>query len=126
MKETLSNHEWVIMEALWAHHPLFLSELQERTETQLPWKRSTYMTYLKRMCEKGYIGFEEVRGSRAYRPLLERGACVDIESRSMLSKMTDDSRRLFLTCMIRESGLTQEDSQDLKQLIDALTGEMEK
>ena len=47
------------------------------------------------------------------------------ESRSLMSRMTEDSAMLFVTNMIRESSLTDEDREELKKLIEEL-GETQK
>ena len=121
MKETLSKNEWIIMEALWQHAPLYLSELMEAMQTSVDWNRSSYLTYLKRMTDQGLIGFDTVRGSRRYVPLVNRANCVDAESTAMLEKMTAPSAKLFLASMVERSGLTTEDRAELQQLISRLS-----
>ena len=117
MKETLSKHEWVIMETLWQRAPMFLSEIMDAMQTSVDWNRSSYLTYLKRMTDKGYIGYETERGSRLYRPLLRREDCIETESAAMLEKMTDKSAKLFLVSMVQKSGLSDEDRKELQKLI---------
>lgn len=125
MKETLSKHEWVIMETLWQRAPLFLSDLMSAMETSVDWNRSSYLTYLKRMTEKGYIGYETVRGSRRYVPLIRREDCVAAESAAMLEKMTGQSAKLFLVSLVEKSGLSENDRAELQALISRL-GEGQK
>jgi len=125
MKETLSKHEWVIMETLWQRAPMFLSEIMDAMQTSVDWNRSSYLTYLKRMTDKGYIGYETVRGSRRYSPLLQREDCVETESAAMLEKMTDKSAKLFLVSMVQKSGLSEDDRKELQKLIARLGEEPE-
>lgn len=125
MKETLSRHEWVIMETLWQHAPLFLSDLMSAMETSVDWNRSSYLTYLKRMTDKGYIGYDTVRGSRRYVPLIRREDCVAAESAAMLEKMTGKSAKLFLVSLVEKSGLDESDRAELQALI-ARLGEEQK
>ena len=125
MKETLSRHEWVIMETLWQRAPLFLSDLMSAMETSVDWNRSSYLTYLKRMADKGYIGYETVRGSRSYIPLIKREDCVEAESAAMLEKMTGQSTKLFLVSLVEKSGLGESDRAELQALI-ARLGEEQK
>ena len=125
MKETLSRHEWVIMETLWQRAPLFLSDLMSAMETSVDWNRSSYLTYLKRMTEKGYIGYDTVRGSRRYIPLIRREDCVAAESAAMLEKMTGQSAKLFLVSLVEKSGLDESDRVELQALI-ARLGEESK
>jgi len=117
MKETLSRHEWVIMETLWQRAPLFLSDLMSAMDTSVDWNRSSYLTYLKRMTDKGYIGYETVRGSRRYIPLIRREDCVAAESAAMLEKMTAPSAKLFLASMVENIGLGADDRAELQALI---------
>ena len=125
MKETLSRHEWVIMETLWQRAPLFLSDLMSAMETSVDWNRSSYLTYLKRMTDKGYIGYETVRGSRRYIPLIRREDCVAADSAAMLEKMTGQSAKLFLVSLVEKSGLGESDRAELQALI-ARLGEEQK
>ena len=126
MKETLSKQEWVLMEALWQNNPIFLSEIMEAASSCVDWNRSSYLTYLKRMGDKGLIGYETVRGSRRYYPLIAREDCIENESNYILSKLTEDSARLLLACMIQKSGLSEKDREELRELIETLGGEQER
>lgn len=120
MKEALTKQEWIIMETLWNRSPLFLSEIMEAMDKAVNWQKSTYSTYLRKMADNGYIGFNTVSGNRAYYPLANREECVLSESRYMMSKLTDSSKKLFLTCMIKESGLSGPERRELQNLIATL------
>lgn len=120
MKETLSRYEWAIMEALWNHHPLYMSDIMEALQTTLDWNRSSFQTYMKRMIDKGYIGYHTIKGNRSYYPVLRREDCIESESNAMLSKLTEQSAKLFLASMIQKSGLNDADRRELQQLISNL------
>jgi BlaI family penicillinase repressor len=124
MKEALSRQEWVLMEALWQKEPLFLSQIMDATATAVDWNKSSYLTYLKRMADKGLIGFTNISGNRCYSTLVKREDCIDSESSSILSKLTEDSTRLLLASMIKKSGLSELDRDELLTLI-AKLGEQE-
>jgi len=122
MKDALTTQEWIIMETLWKRHPLFLSEIMHAMDGAVNWQKSTFSTYLRRLCDSGYVGYRTISGNRAYYPQVEREECVRNESRYIMSKLTDHSARMFLTCMIRESGLTEEERNQLQDLIANLDG----
>jgi BlaI family transcriptional regulator, penicillinase repressor len=126
MKESLSRQEWVMMETLWQGNPMFLSDIMEAMEKSVDWNRSSYLTYLKRMADKGLIGYETIRGSRRYYPLVNREDCIENESNYILSKLTEDSTRLLLASMIQKSGLSDKDRDELQVLIKTLGGDSEK
>ncbi|MDD5017045.1 MAG: BlaI/MecI/CopY family transcriptional regulator [Eubacteriales bacterium] len=126
MKESLSRQEWVMMETLWQGSPMFLSEIMEAMATSVDWNRSSYLTYLKRMADKGLIGYKTIRGSRSYFPLVKREDCIENESNYILSKLTEDSTRLLLASMIQKSGLKDKDRDELQELIKKLSVDSEK
>ena len=72
MSEALSKQEWTMMETLWNNSPLFLSQIMEEMAGQVDWNSSSYLTYLKRMTEKGYISFKTISGNRCYFPAIRR------------------------------------------------------
>lgn len=121
MKESLSKQEWVMMETLWQNSPMFLSEIMEAMAKAVDWNRSSYLTYLKRMTDKGLIGYDTIRGSRSYYPLVERQDSIEKESSYILSKLTEDSARLLLASMIQKSGLSDKDREELAGLIERLS-----
>jgi len=120
MKESLSKAEWLFMETLWEKNPLFLSEIMERMSQKVEWKKSTFSTYLKILTDEGYIGYQTIRNSRSYYPLVAREECAANESRSFLSRITDNTAKAFITTMIKEGSLSQDDRNDLKKLIEEL------
>ena len=126
MKESLSRQEWVIMETLWQGSPMFLSDIMEAMEKSVDWNKSSYLTYLKRMTDKGLIGYKTIRGSRSYFPLTQREDCIENESNYILSKLTEDSTRLLLASMIQKSGLSEKDRDDLQVLIERLGSQPEE
>ncbi len=126
MKEALTKQEWIIMETLWKRHPMFLSQIMDEMSGAVNWQKSTFSTYMRKLCDSGYVGYETISGNRAYYPKVEREECVKSESRYMMSKLTDTSAKMFLTCMIKESGLSDEDKEDLQQLIANLSAKQQK
>ena len=125
MKEALSRQEWVLMEALWKNGSLFLSQIMDATANAVDWNKSSYLTYLKRMTEKGLIGFTNISGNRCYEPLVKREDCIDSESSFILSKLTEDSSRLLLASMIKKSGLSEKERDELLALIAELGNQQE-
>lgn len=125
-KQTLTKPEWLMMEALWNHPPMFLSEIMETMQNTVDWKSSSYMTYLKRLTESGYIGYKLVSGNRRYFPLRARKDCVEEESSYILSKMTDDSARLLLASMVQKSNISEVEKEQLQTLIAKLSGDAKR
>ena len=126
MNEALSKQEWAVMETLWKNSPLFLSQLMEEMADKVDWNSSSYLTYLKRMTEKGYICFKTVSGNRCYFPVIRREDCIESERNHILSKLTDNSARLLLVSMIEKCGLAEKDRHELAALITKLCEDAER
>lgn len=116
--KALSDHQWLIMEALWEKHPMYLGELTEAMQDQGTWQYSMYLTYLKRLMQEGYVTYTEVRGSRLYSPAVTRESCIERASWDLLTRMTKSNTRLLVTNMIKEGGLDEADCKALRHLID--------
>jgi len=125
-KQALTKPEWLMMEALWNRPPMFLSEIMETMQNMIDWKSSSFMTYLKRLTESGYIGYELVSGNRRYFPLRAREDCVEEESSYILSKMTDDSARLLLASMVQKTNIDDAEREQLQKLIAKLSGDAKR
>ena len=110
------------MNALWGRDPQPLSGVIEAMGKTVDWSYRTYASYLKKICDKVFVGFEAKGRDKFYYPLVPREDCIRAESRSLLKKVSARSKKDLLVCMIEESGLTDEDQSELKTLIDRLGG----
>lgn len=122
MKETLTYPEWMVMQALWEKPPQTLSEVIKSMGKAMDWSYRTYASYLNKLCEKGIVSFESRGRDKFYYPLADKSQCIRAESRSLLKKVSEKSAKELLVCMIEESGLSPEDHEDLKKLLNELAG----
>ena len=59
---SLTTAEWYVMEVLWQHDHCTGREAVEQLSQSAGWSRSTTLTVLRRMTEKGLIVCEELGG----------------------------------------------------------------
>lgn len=121
MKESLTYPEWMVMSALWDRPPQTLSGVIESMGKKMDWSYRTYASYLRKLCEKGIVGFEVKGRDEFYYALADREQCMRAESRSLIKKVSEKSAKELLVCMIEESGLTPVEHQELKKLLDELS-----
>ena len=93
----------------------------EATADAVHWNRSSYLTYLKRMTDKGLIAYKTISGNRCYSPLVRREDCIERERASLIAKLTESNARLLLVSMIEKSELSREDRAELSDLIAKLS-----
>lgn len=123
MKNTLTKAEWAVMSALWKKPNLTISGIIKTIGDELDWKYNTYATYLKRMCDKGFVDYEQLGRDKFYYPAVDKSACILAESRSVLSKIDRRATKEFVMCMIKDGGLDANDRKDLRNLLDELNKE---
>jgi Predicted transcriptional regulator len=126
LKETLTDAEWAVMSALWEKSPQTISGIIATMGDQMEWKYSTFATYVKRLCEKGFIGYDSMGRDNFYYPLVQKEQCILAESRRLLERLNSRSAKDLLVCMIQDGELTPEDRSDLKKLLEELDKEGER
>ena len=120
---TLTNSEWYVLDCLWEHSPLTVMELVERLSQKVGWAKSTTLTTLRRMEEKGLVTARTVGRARHYTPAVERQTAVRRETRSFLDKVYRGSVGLMVSSMVQDQALSRE---EIDALYDVLKGLEEK
>ena len=119
---TLTNSEWYVLDCLWEHSPLTVMELVERLSQKVGWAKSTTITTLRRMEEKGLVRVE-VRGrAKHYFPAVERERAARQETRSFLDRVYQGSVGLMVSSMAREKALTREEIEELYAILKEAEG----
>lgn len=120
-ESSLSPHEWAVMSALWRKSPQALGGVIETIGGVVDWNYRTYATYLRRLCDKGFVGFETRGRDKLYYPLVEKEACIRAEGRSIMQKLDGRAAKELLVYMIKESGLSAQDHEELQRLLEQLS-----
>lgn len=118
--KTLTASEWIVMDALWGKEPQVLAEIIASIGDRVDWNYQTYASFLKVLCEKGFAGFNKRGRTKFYYPLVEKDACIEAESHSILQKMSGESAEKLLLCMIRNTQLSEDGQAKLRALIEEL------
>lgn len=82
------------------------------------WSRSTTLTMLKRMAEKGLIACEDNGRMRVYAPLVEREAAVKKETDNFLKRVYNGSASMLVSSFIKRQRLSAEELSELRQILD--------
>lgn len=99
---------------IWSNEPISSTELSKRSEELLGWKKSTSFTVLKRLCEKGI--FQNQKG--CVTSLISRGDFYAAQSEKFVDETFDGSLPAFLAAFTARKGLTQNDVDTLRRMID--------
>ena len=116
--KALSEAEWNIMESLWEESPKVGSRIVADMAGRVGWSRSTTLTMLKRMTEKGIIACEDNGRMRVYVPLIERETAVKKETDNFLKRVYHGSASMLVSSFIKKQRLTAEELSELRQILD--------
>ncbi len=115
MKDTkISDAELEILETLWAAgEALNANEIRARLNEKKDWERTTVLTLIRRLLDKGVIT-QEKRGVYYYLPLVARSDYVKAETRSFLNKFFKGNAKNLAASLIESEGLSREDVEELR------------
>ncbi len=113
----LTTSEWNVLDCLWEKSPQTVMELVAVLREKVGWAKSTTITTLRRMEEKGLVRQETVGKGKRYFPAVEREAAVVSETRSFLDRVYRGSVGLMMNTMAQRQELTDEDLRQLRAIL---------
>lgn len=113
----LTPAEWNLMECLWEHHGCTGRQAVDYMKKHIGWSRSTTLTMLRRMTEKGLIAADSNSGLLTYTPMLRREDATLAETRSFIDRVYKGSIGLLLSTMTRKQQLTPDEIHELYEIL---------
>ncbi len=114
---TLTNSEWYVLDCLWEKSPQTVMQLAAALGERVGWAKSTTITTLRRMEEKGLLRCAQEGRTRYYAPAVERQGAALRETRSFLDKVYRGSVGLMVSAMAQENALSREEIEELYEIL---------
>ena len=115
----VTNSEWYVMECLWEESPRTLMQIVPLLGDRVGWSKSTCATMVRRMAEKGLIGYDEKGKTKYFFPKVKREDVVVQETRDFLQRIYDGSVGMMMSALLRQNDLSKEDIQELQEILEA-------
>lgn len=122
MKINLSDSEWKLMNRLWDHSPMTITELTAALRADTGWSKNTIITMLSRLETKGAIRHEEGIRAKQYFPAMAREDAALAETESFLDKVYGGSLGLMMSAMVENRALTEADIAELSAILEQAGG----
>ena len=116
-EKILTPTEWNLMECLWDHSPRTGREAVEYLRKSVGWSRSTTLTMLRRLTEKGLIDCHDENGMKVYSPLIRREDAAQRETDSFLSRVYQGSVSTMMSAITRKQKLSKSEIDELYAII---------
>ncbi|WP_300601601.1 BlaI/MecI/CopY family transcriptional regulator [Niabella sp.] len=113
----LSKSEEQLMEYIWKAEKAFMKDLIESFPDPKP-ASTTVATLLKRMTDKGVVGYTQYGNSREYYPLVKKADYFSKHVSNMIKNYFDDSVLQFASFFTKEAKLSREQLEELKKIVD--------
>lgn len=114
---SLTTAEWSVMECLWERSPLTGREAAEQLKQKMGWTRSTTLTLLRRLEDKGAIAGDSEGSLKTFRPLLQRDDAALRETEALLERVYHGSLSLMVSAMTRKQALSQREIDELYAIL---------
>ena len=118
MEETkLTASEWNVLNCLWADSPKTVMQLVAELEKTVGWAKSTTITTLRRMEEKGLVHCEIAGKGKSYTPAVEQEQAEISETRNFLDRVYRGSVGLMMSAMAQRQELSKEEIAELREIL---------
>lgn len=113
----LTKAEEQLMEIIWKNEKVFLKEIVADSPDPKP-ATTTIATLLKRMQDKGFVGYKLFGNSRQYYPLVKKTNYFSKHVKGIIKNNFENSALQFASFFTTASNLTASELEDLKKIID--------
>jgi predicted transcriptional regulator len=116
MEIAFTDRELDIMDVLWERGASTVAEVQKSLSDDLAY--TTVLTILRTLEDKGHLAHEEEGRAYRYYPLVERSQAGQSAVQRLMRKLFRGSPEMLLTHLVSQRGLTREQLESMRQMLD--------
>ncbi|WP_320054571.1 BlaI/MecI/CopY family transcriptional regulator [uncultured Acetobacteroides sp.] len=113
----LTKSEEQLMNIIWEKETAFMKDILEAAPEPKP-AATTVATLLKRMVDKGFVGFNTYGNSREYYPLVKKSDYFSKHIKGLIKSYFNNSASQFASFFTAEANLSKDELEDLKRIVD--------
>ena len=114
----LSDSEYSIMQIIWAKQkPVTSQDICELSNAR-GWKAPTVLSFLKRLCEKGFLSTQKTGKLRYYTPLISQEEYARSETSALVNELYAGKISNLIASIAGQTPLTKEDRAALQKLLE--------
>ena len=117
--KSLPDSELKVMQIVWRNHsPMSTGEILAQLKDEVDWKLSTLQVILSRLTEKEFLKNSKNGRINYYTPIVDYSKYTRNERKNFIKKMYDNSSKKLIASLIEgDSSLTDEDIEELKNML---------
>jgi len=113
----LTNAEEQVMKFLWKVEKGYMKNLLDEFPEPKP-ATTTVATLLKRMIDKGFVGYNQHGSNREYFPLVKKSDYSAKNINVLIKDFFNDSASQFASFFTNETNLSLSELEDLKKIVE--------
>jgi BlaI family penicillinase repressor len=113
----LTKAEEQVMKYLWKLDKAYMKNILEEYPEPKP-ASTTLATLLKRMIDKGFVGFNQHGSNREYYPLIKKNLYFSKHINSIVRDFFNNSATQFASFFTNETNLSLSDLEKLNQIVE--------
>jgi BlaI family transcriptional regulator, penicillinase repressor len=113
----LTTAEEQVMKVIWRLDKAFFRDLLNEFPDPKP-APTTVMTLLKRMIDKGFVGYKTYGNSREYFPIIRKADYFSDHFKGLIKDFFNNSNTQFASFFTNETELSQSELKELRDMID--------
>lgn len=119
--KNLPNSELELMMILWKRkEPMTRVEIEEQLPKERKLSKTTVLSFLARLEEKGFVRIEKQGRSNCYIPVVEEQEYLEQAGSTMLKKLYDNSVKKFVASLYDGKELSGVQIRELRAYLDSL------
>ena len=115
--QQLANSEEILMNIIWKNEKVFMKDIIESYPEPKP-ASTTIATLLKRMQQKGFVGYKQYGNSREYYALVKKSNYFSKHFKSIIKNHFDNSNLQFASFFTTSTNLSSKELEELKKIVD--------
>ena len=120
IKINLTEAEWNVMECLWEKSPRTGRETIEWLKERMGWSRSTTLTLLRRMEEKGAVKSEDSENIKQFYQAVSREEAAHQETEDFLQRFYKGSLGMMVSAFTKKQNLSKQEIEELYSILNEL------
>jgi predicted transcriptional regulator len=113
----LTKSEEQLMELIWTRETVFMKDIIESYPEPRP-AGTTIATLLKRMQDKGFVGYQVFGNSRQYYPLVKKHDYFSKHVKGIIKNYFNNSPVQFASFFTTATNLSTTELEELKKIVD--------
>ena len=114
----ISEAEWTVMRVFWRIGEANTAKVVAELEGHTAWKPKTIQTLIRRLVQKGALGFEKNGREHIFRPIVDEKTCEHDASQSFLDRVFDGKLAPFLATFVESQDCSADELAELKQILE--------